>query len=132
MLIILVTLFVIGPIAEIYVLLTAGSAFGVMPVIAACLATAFLGGWIIRLQGLAALRQAQHDINEGRPPVSSAVNGALLLVAAPLLMTPGFLTDALGFALLIPPVRILLGKLALERIRKRIERGDAKVTIIRP
>ena len=132
MLIILITLFVIGPIAEIYVLLTAGNAFGPLPVIAACLGTAFLGGWIIRLQGLAALRQAQLDMNDGRPPVSSAVSGALLLVAAPLLMTPGFLTDALGFALLIPPVRIFLGKLALQRIKKRIERGDARITIIRP
>jgi len=131
MLIILITLFVIGPIAEIYVLLTAGNAFGALPVIVACLGTAFLGGWIIRLQGLAAIRQAQLDMNDGRPPVSSAVNGALLLVAAPLLMTPGFLTDALGFALLIPPVRIFLGKLALQRIKKRIERGDATITIIR-
>lgn len=132
MLIILITLFVLGPIAEIYVLLSAGSVFGPLPVIAACLATAFLGGWIIRLQGLAAIRQAQLDINDGRPPVSSAINGALLLVAAPLLMTPGFLTDALGFALLIPPVRIFLGKLALQRIKKRIDRGDARITIIRP
>lgn len=132
MLIILITIFVLGPIAEIYVLLSAGGVFGPLPVVAACLATAFLGGWIIRLQGLAAIRQAQLDINDGRPPVSSAINGALLLVAAPLLMTPGFLTDALGFALLIPPVRIFLGKLALQRIKKRIDRGDARITIIRP
>ncbi len=132
MLLILVALFIIGPIAEIYVLLSAGSAFGVLPVIAACLATAFLGGWIIRLQGLAAVKGAQRDLDAGRPPVASAVNGALLLVAAPFLMTPGFLTDAMGFVLLIPPVRMFLAKQALRHIKKRIDRGDAKITILRP
>ncbi|NOX94268.1 MAG: FxsA family protein [Alphaproteobacteria bacterium] len=132
MLIFLITLFIIGPIAEIYVLLAAGSAFGVLPVIGACLATAFLGGWIIRLQGLAALNIAQQDMRDGRLPVASAINGALLIVAAPFLMTPGFLTDAIGFALLIPPLRLFLARLAIKYIKKRIDRGDATITIIRP
>ncbi len=132
MLIFLITLFIIGPIAEIYVLLAAGSAFGVLPVIGACLATAFLGGWIIRLQGLAALNIAQQDMRDGRLPVASAINGALLIVAAPFLMTPGFLTDAIGFALLIPPLRLFLARLAIKHIKKRIDRGEATITIIRP
>ncbi|MHA7872547.1 MAG: FxsA family protein, partial [Hyphococcus sp.] len=80
----------------------------------------------------AALQAAQKDMQEGRAPVSSAVDGALLIVAAPLLMTPGFLTDAMGFALLVPPVRVFLGRLALRHLKKRIDRGDATVTIIRP
>ena len=127
---ILLFLFVIGPIAEIYVLLSAGSTFGVLPVIAACLFTAALGGAIIRFQGIAAINAARQDLNSGRPPVNSVVDGALLVVAAPFLMTPGFLTDAIGFSLLIPPVRRWLGQLALEHIRKRIAKGDARVTII--
>ncbi|MEM8770010.1 MAG: FxsA family protein [Pseudomonadota bacterium] len=127
----LVLLFVIGPIAEIYVLLSAGAVFGVLPVVLACIVTAILGGWIIRLQGLAAMNAARRDLETGRPPVSSAVDGALLVVAAPFLMTPGFLTDAVGFALLIPAVRRNLGRLALAEIRKRIDRGDGKFTIIR-
>ncbi len=126
----LVILFVIAPIIEIYVLLSAGSAFGVAPVIAACIGTAILGGALIRMQGLAALNAARRDMDEGRPPVGSAVDGALLLVAAPFLMTPGFVTDALGFSLLIPPVRRWLGRLALAAIKRRIERGEARVTII--
>jgi len=128
---ILIILFVLGPIAEIYVLLTAGSAFGVWPVIAACLGTAFLGGWLIRLQGAAALNAARRDMDSGRLPVESAVDGALLFVAAPLLMTPGFLTDALGFSLLIPQVRRAVGRFVLEKIKRRIERGDATITIRR-
>lgn len=132
MLIFLIALFIIGPIAEIYVLLAAGSAFGILPVILACLGTAFLGGWIIRLQGLAALNGARADLSAGRPPVGSAIDGALLVVAAPFLMTPGFLTDAIGFALLVPPFRRYLGQVALREIKKRIDKGDATITIIRP
>lgn len=131
MLLILLALFILGPIAEIYVLLAAGSAFGVLPVVAACLGTALLGGWIIRLQGLAAISAARRDLDEGRPPVDSAVDGALLIVAAPFLMTPGFITDAIGFLLLVPPFRRFLARLALREIRRRIDRGDATIITIR-
>ena len=124
MLFALVALFVVGPIAEIYVLLTAAEAIGVLPVIALCLLTAFLGGFIIRWQGLAALRAAQSDLQTGRLPVDSAVDGALLLIAAPLLMTPGFLTDAAGFILLVPPVRRLIARQALKAIRAHIVRHE--------
>lgn len=128
---ILIVLFILAPIAEIYVLLTAGVAFGPLPVIAACLGTAFLGGWLIRLQGTAALNGARLDMNEGRLPVASAIDGALLFVAAPLLMTPGFITDALGFLLLVPPLRHAFARYLLEKIKRRIERGDANITIRR-
>jgi UPF0716 protein FxsA len=131
MLLILLMMFVLGPVAEIYVLLAAGSALGVLPVIAACLATAMLGGWIIRLQGLAALNGARRDLEAGRAPVDSAVDGALLLVAAPLLMTPGFITDAAGFLLLVPAIRRFLGRAALRAIRRRLDRGEATITIRR-
>ncbi len=120
MLFALILLFILGPIAEIYVLLTAAEAFGVLPVIGACLLTAFLGGFIIRLQGLAALNAARSDLQTGRLPVDSAVDGALLIVAAPLLMTPGFITDAAGFLLLVPPLRRALARMALRTVRARI------------
>ena len=124
MLLILAAVFIIGPIAEIYVLLTAADAFGTLPVIAACLGTAFLGGFLIRLQGLHALNAARADLETGRLPVDSAVDGALLIVAAPLLMTPGFITDSIGFLLLIPPVRRLIAIAALRAIRGHIVRHD--------
>lgn len=126
----LVILFVIGPIAEIYVLLSAGSAFGVLPVVAACVGTAILGGALIRWQGLAALNAARTEMNAGRPPVASAIDGVMLVVAAPFLMTPGFLTDAVGFALLIPPVRRWLGQMVFTAIKRRVDRNGARVTII--
>ncbi|MBT8473313.1 MAG: FxsA family protein [Marinicaulis sp.] len=129
---IIVALFFLIPIAEIYVLLSAGDAFGIWPVIAACLGTAILGGAIIRMQGAAALNTARKDLNEGRPPVDSAVDGALLVVAAPFLMTPGFLTDFIGFCLLTPPIRRVIGRMAMRAIKRRIDKGNATITINRP
>lgn len=124
MLFVLLIVFVIGPIAEIYVLLTAAQSFGVLPVIAACLFTAFLGGFIIRMQGLAALNAARSDLETGRLPVDSVVDGALLIVAAPFLMTPGFITDAAGFLLLVPPVRRILARWVLKGVRAHIVRRE--------
>lgn len=124
MLFALIAIFIIGPIAEIWVLLTAAEAFGVLPVIAACLFTAFLGGFLIRMQGLSALNAARVDIQTGRLPVDSAIDGALLVVAAPFLMTPGFLTDAAGFTLLVPPVRRAIARLALRAVRRHIGRRE--------
>ena len=124
MLYILIALFVVGPIAEIYVLLSAASAFGVLPVIAACLGTAILGGAIIRMQGLAALNAVRTDLETGRLPVEAAIDGALLIVAAPFLMTPGFITDAVGFSLLLPPVRRLIARFALKAVRSHIVRKE--------
>ena len=105
-------------------------AFGVWPVIAGCLATAFIGGALLRIQGLAAMRGAERDLREGRMPVEAAVDGLFLAVAAPLLMTPGFLTDALGFALLAPPVRHFIARRVAEQTRNRPggQRGERSHT----
>ena len=132
MLLLLLALFVIGPIAEIYVLLAAGGTFGVWPVIAACVGTAALGGFILRLQGLAALNKARQDLAEGSPPIESVADGVFLIVAAPFLMTPGFLTDGIGFLLLVPPVRRFIARQVLQRLKDRVARGDAHITIHRP
>ena len=127
----LLVLFVLGPIAEIYVLLTAGAAFGAPAVIGVCLLTAAVGGLVLRVQGMAALDAARADINAGRAPMEPIADGAFLLLAAPFLMTPGFLTDAFGFALLIPPVRRALARLALSYLRGRATHGRAHIVIRR-
>jgi UPF0716 protein FxsA len=127
----LIALFIAGPIAEIALLLTVGNAIGVWPVIALCLGTAFLGAVIMRAQGLSALRSAEKDIAEGKVPVEAAADAVFLVVAAPLLMTPGFITDATGFLLLVPPVRRFLAREALKRLRRGVESGSARIHIRR-
>ena len=132
MLLLLILLFFLMPIAEIYVLITAGNAFGALPVIGTCIATAIIGGILLRWQGLSALNKARSSMREGKVPVESAVDGVLLVVAAPFLMTPGFVTDVLGFLLLVPAVRRMIGRYALRRIKSKIQRGEASVYIHRP
>lgn len=131
MILFLIALFVVGPIAEIYLLLTVGGVIGVWPVVFACIGTAALGGFILRLQGLAALRAAQRDVEAGRAPVEAATDGVFLIVAAPFLMTPGFITDAIGFLLLVPQVRHWIARQALAWLRRRIEAGDTRIYIKR-
>lgn len=117
------------PILEITLLIQGAMWIGVLPVILLTIGTAALGTFLIRQQGLSAMRQLQRDMQEGAPPVASAVDGAALLVAAPLLLTPGFITDGIGFLLLVPPFRRALARAALRRLRRMQERGQ--VVIIR-
>ena len=127
MILFLIALFVIAPIAEIYVLLAAGGAFGVWPVIFACVATAVIGGFLLRLQGLKAIAGAQRDLQDGKVPVEAAVDGVFLAIAAPMLMLPGFLTDALGFLLLTPPFRHAVARAAFARLKRSIDQGETRV-----
>lgn len=128
---VLFTLIVVAPLLEIYVLLMAGSVLGALPVILLCLATAFLGGCIIRWQGFAAIANARRDLEQNRLPVVPAVDGVLLLVAAPFLMTPGFISDFTGFLLLVPPFRRMVARVILRKIKKRIDRGTTIVQVRR-
>lgn len=127
----LVAIFILGPIAELYLLIEAGRAFGAPAVVVACIATAALGGLVLRLQGMAALRAAKRDLKDGRVPVEAAVDGVFLTLAAPLLMIPGFITDAAGFLLLVPAVRRGLARAALARLRGKLESGATQVRIWR-
>jgi len=129
MLFLLTALIFLIPIAEIFVLIEVGKAFGAIWVIALSLVTAFIGGWIIRMQGLTALYRAQKDIHDGAVPLQSALDGVLLVLAAPFLMTPGFLTDIIGFSLLVPPFRQWLGMKAFQKIKNHLDRRSGTITI---
>ena len=84
-----------------------------------------------RLQGLAALTSAQADLANGKPPVEAVADGVFLIIAAPFLMTPGFITDFIGFSLLVPPVRRWIARQALARLRRSIESGRTTFTVHR-
>jgi UPF0716 protein FxsA len=126
---ILFLLLIVLPVAEIFLLMKGAVAFGVLPVLGLTILTAALGTFIIRRQGLSVLSQLRRDVGDARPPVEPVVDGAALLVAAPLLMTPGFVTDTFGFLLLVPQVRRGLARMALKRLMDA--RRDGKVVIIR-
>ena len=111
--ILLLAAFIGVPIVEIAVFIEVGGALGLWPTLGLVVLTAVLGTWQLRAQGLATLMRARDQVERGALPTREIFDGACLLVAGALLLTPGFVTDAAGFLLFFPPVRdILLGFLA--------------------
>jgi UPF0716 protein FxsA len=97
--------FLIVPIIEIYFLITVGSAIGAGLTIALIIFTALLGAFLVRAQGFSTFVRVQQQLGKGELPAIEILEGLFLLVAGALLLTPGFLTDAVGFAFLTPPLR---------------------------
>ncbi len=101
--------FVVVPIVEIGLFLQVGSYIGVPATLGLIILTAVAGTMLVRSQGIDVIRKVQDSTNRGEMPVSALAQGLFVLIAGVLLLTPGFATDTLGFALLIPPVRELIG-----------------------
>ena len=102
---ILFLFFLIVPFVEIYVLLQVGGLIGAFPTIFLVVFTAALGAWLLRRQGFATWQRFQTNLAQGTIPAYEMIEGPILLVGGALLLTPGFFTDALGFACLIPALR---------------------------
>ena len=101
----LLALFIIVPSVELFLLIRLGAHFGAPLTVLAIIFTGALGAYLARLQGLTVLYQAQQQINLGKIPAGSLVDGVLILIAGALLMTPGIITDGVGFMLLVPYLR---------------------------
>ena len=102
--------FIVIPLAEIYILIKLGGMIGTLPTIALVIVTAVIGTTILRRQGLKVLANAQRSVGEGRVPVDSVVDGFCLAISGAFLLTPGLITDSVGFLLLIPPLRRWLAR----------------------
>jgi UPF0716 protein FxsA len=96
------------PLAEIALFVELGGRIGLWPTLALIVLTALVGAWMLRWQGFATLARARRQLAEGALPVAEVFEGLCLLVAGALLLTPGFLTDAVGALLLLRPVRLML------------------------
>ena len=114
---------IIVPIIEITLFVQIGGAIGLGWTLLVILATAMLGARAIRRQGIDALARAQAQMATGRPPVGEIVHGVLILMAGILLLTPGFMTDALGFLLLVPATRLFVLELAAGFILPKLFSG---------
>jgi UPF0716 protein FxsA len=105
----LLLLILIGiPLFELYLLIQVGSEIGALPTIALSILTAIIGTYLVRVQGFAVVMRVRDIVDQGETPALEVLDGALLLIAGLMLILPGFLTDALGFLLLMPPLRRLL------------------------
>jgi len=109
--------FFLTPIAEMYLLIEVGGYIGVWPTIGLVMITAVIGVALLRIQGLATLTRGVSRLNQGELPAQEMVEGLLLAVAGALLLTPGFVTDAVGFVLLAPPGRALIAERVLANVQ---------------
>ncbi len=112
-------LFLLTPVIEIAVLIEVGSVIGTLQTILLIVATAVFGTVLLRHQGIGVLRRTQASLNQGEMPVAEVFEGVCLLAAGALLLTPGFITDIVGFLLLVPGLRSLLGRALLQRLLAR-------------
>ncbi|MBA3866537.1 MAG: FxsA family protein [Solirubrobacterales bacterium] len=103
----LVLLFILVPIAELYVIIQVGEAIGVVPTLLLLLADAVLGSLLLRHQGRGAWRRFNEAIAQRRFPGKEVADGVLIVLGGSLLLAPGFLTDIVGIFLLIPPTRAI-------------------------
>ncbi len=116
----LFVLFIVVPIAELYVIIQIGQAIGVLPTIGLLLLDSVVGTWLMRQQGRTVWRRFSEALRAGRPPASEVIDGALVLMGGAFLLTPGFLTDIVGAVLLVPPSRALVRRVLARRFLGRM------------
>lgn len=109
--------FVSAPVIEIALFIQVGSAIGTLNTLMIVVLTAILGTWLVRSQGMQTLGKLQRSFSELSNPAEPLAHGAMILFSGALLLTPGFFTDAVGFALLIPKLREAVFTYARKRIK---------------
>lgn len=131
-LLILVPLIALVPLAEIALFILIGQEIGILPTLILTIGAIVLGAVLAWSQGFKTLRAAIQSLNQGEIPVDEILSGAVLLIAAFFLMTPGFITAAMGFVLLLPPVRLAIGRYVVRKIL--VARGvpPGKIIVIPP
>jgi UPF0716 protein FxsA len=116
----LLLLFIVVPAVELALLIEIGRRIGTPATLAIIVLTGVLGAALARRQGLGVIRQMQTELAEGHLPADPLLDGAFILVAAALLVTPGVLTDAVGFLCLVPPFRALAKRAMLRRFERAV------------
>ncbi len=120
----LLILFIIIPVVELYILIEVGKKIGSLPTIGIIVLTGILGAYLVKRQGFMILKKIQNDLNEGIMPGDSLIQGAIILIGGILLLTPGFITDIIGFVFLIPVSRLVVKKYLLKWLKGKIKEGN--------
>lgn len=120
MLLRLALLFVLIPLVELALLFEIAAQTGAAFTLGLVIVTGVLGAWLARREGTACLRRVRAELARGQMPADSLVEGLMILLAGAVLLTPGVLTDILGFALLIPPIRRRIKRRLIDRFRTRL------------
>jgi len=113
----LALLFLVVPLVELYVIIQVGQAIGALNTIGILLLDSVVGGWLMKREGFGIIRRIQDRLAQGRVPGNEIVDAFLILFGGALMLTPGFLTDLLGMALLIPPIRAVVRRVVARRFK---------------
>jgi UPF0716 protein FxsA len=119
------------PLAELWVIIEVGEWIGVLPTLVVLIAVSVAGAWLLKREGLLTWRRLRDTLRRGRVPADEAIDGALILFGGALLLTPGFLTDAVGLLLLIPVSRAVVKRVGRRWLGRRVERrllGDEETS----
>ena len=126
----LIILFTLLPALELFVLIKVGAVIGAGNTILIIILTGFWGAYLARLQGFLVLQKIQENQARGQMPASELVDGVLILVGGIVLLTPGFITDLIGFLLLIPLTRALIKIWVKKHFENAIKQGNIHSTHI--
>ncbi|MDP1820949.1 MAG: FxsA family protein [Acidimicrobiales bacterium] len=114
---VLALLFLVVPIAELYVIVQVAGGIGIPETVLLLIVVSVVGAWLAKWQGIGVLRRMQATVAQGKVPSSEILDGVLVIFAAALMITPGFLSDCLAIALLLPPTRAIVRGTLLRRLR---------------
>ena len=116
---VLLLLFLIVPLAELFVIIQVGQELGALNTIGLLILVSVVGAWLVKREGMGVWRRFQRQVESGVVPGREIADGVMILFAGALMMTPGFLTDLLALSLLLPPVRAALRATAMRRVARR-------------
>ncbi len=124
---VLAVLFLVVPLAEIFVLIKVGQVVGVVETIGLLILISVAGAWLAKREGLGVYRRFRQQVEQGRVPGTEILDGVLVILAGAMLLTPGFLTDLMALLLLLPPVRASvrsgLMRMVTHRVAGRLSRS---------
>jgi len=120
----LLILFVLVPVTELYILIEVGKKIGALTTVGIIIFTGILGAYLVKCQGFMILRKIQNDINEGNMPGDNLIQGAIILIGGIFLLTPGFVTDIIGFIFLTPVSRNIVKKYLLKWLKGKIRESN--------
>ena len=119
-------LFTLVPVIELWLLIRVGSIIGFFPTIGIVVLTGIIGAWMARIQGLSVISELNTSVAQGRVPGKELVNAVLVFVGGALLLTPGFVTDILGFSMIMPGTRDAISAFLMSYFSKKVQNGDMK------
>lgn len=113
--------FIVVPVVEIYMITQVASQLGWFTTIALVIGVSLVGAWLVKREGMGVIRRVRESAANGKLPTNELADGAMIFFASALMLTPGFLTDFVGLALLIPPIRAILRPPVISFFRSRLE-----------